>query len=125
MKAGRKPTTDKKQVITLYINKSKIENAGGIDSIKTQCYNGLDDTLITDDLIVKIGFNIERNIFFDTISLSLIKSLDGFYYPVLHSEPELSNQDEQIIHLNRISKLNELRKIFDVIGQRSDFVNYI
>lgn len=36
--AGRKPSPDKKQTVVLYIETSKIENAGGIDAMKEELY---------------------------------------------------------------------------------------
>jgi hypothetical protein len=36
--AGRKPATDKKQAVVLYIETSKINNAGGLDAMKEEIY---------------------------------------------------------------------------------------
>ncbi|MBT3209888.1 MAG: hypothetical protein HN347_16210 [Bacteroidetes bacterium] len=36
--AGRKPSPDKKQTVVLYIETSKIKNAGGMDQMKEEFY---------------------------------------------------------------------------------------
>lgn len=39
--AGRKPATDPKIGITLYIEESIIDSLGGIDAIRNECYSFL------------------------------------------------------------------------------------
>jgi len=36
--AGRKPIADKKQTIVIYVETSKVNNAGGIDELKNEIY---------------------------------------------------------------------------------------
>ena len=38
-KSGRKPITDKKQTVTIYIRSSVIEKAGGMDNLKELIYS--------------------------------------------------------------------------------------
>lgn len=42
--AGRKPVKDKKQVVTLYVRKSKIRHNGGEETLKKKLYKTIDDT---------------------------------------------------------------------------------
>jgi len=42
--AGRKPVKDKKQVVTLYIRKSKIKAQGGEETLKKNIYKTINDT---------------------------------------------------------------------------------
>ena len=42
--AGRKPSTDKKQTVCLYIETSKIEKAGGMEKMKERLYASLTDS---------------------------------------------------------------------------------
>jgi hypothetical protein len=41
--AGRKPCSDKKQTLVLYIETSKIENAGGMKELKQELYEYVDN----------------------------------------------------------------------------------
>lgn len=41
--AGRKPSLDKKQTIVVYIETSKIDNAGGVDELKKEIYRVVDN----------------------------------------------------------------------------------
>ena len=40
--SGRKPSEDKKQLVALYVETSKINNAGGIDELKETTYKFID-----------------------------------------------------------------------------------
>ena len=40
---GRKPSKDKKQTVCLYIETSKINNAGGMDKLKEELYLKVDN----------------------------------------------------------------------------------
>ena len=41
-KAGRKPISDKKEQVSLYIRQSKIDKFGGIDGLKDALYEFVD-----------------------------------------------------------------------------------
>jgi hypothetical protein len=39
---GRKPVKDKKQTVCLYVETSKVNNAGGMDELKDKLYKHID-----------------------------------------------------------------------------------
>lgn len=45
--AGRKPIADKKQTIVVYVETSKVYNAGGIDELKKEIYRIVDNRFKT------------------------------------------------------------------------------
>ena len=45
--AGRKPSSDKKQTVVLYIETSKINEAGGMDALKNEIYRVVDNRFKT------------------------------------------------------------------------------
>ena len=44
--SGRKPVSDKKGQVSLYIEQSKIKKLGGIDELKDKCYKFVDRTVL-------------------------------------------------------------------------------
>lgn len=73
---------------------------------------------LTEDLLNKIDFfNIDygysRNIELEKV-LRLIVS-DGWLYPQIEQSPEMSNEETQIVSLNRIKYLHELQNLWKVL----------
>ena len=51
-------------------------------------------------------------------SLRLIPSNDGYFYPQIFQEPEMSNESEQVICLHRIEFIHELQNLIYTIFKK-------
>lgn len=74
---------------------------------------------LTEDILINAGFKIDSNKNY-WLPLDLDKYIDlipseGFYYPQIVQDPEMSMQDESVVSLNRISSLHELQNLFKIL----------
>lgn len=78
-------------------------------------YEDLVPININDEILSNYGFKKDSigNMWFDLTThwLSLI-FVDGFYYPLYAQQPEIGQEDEQIVSLNRIKFVHELQNLF-------------
>lgn len=75
---------------------------------------------LTEDILSKAGFKLDNNKNYWLSLLDLDKHLDlicvdGYYYPQLVQEPELSCDSLSIVSLNRITSLHELQNLFKIL----------
>lgn len=78
-------------------------------------YNDLKGIKLNDGLLSLYGFKrngpcvIRLDSMLNWLSL---KYADGYYYPIYGQRPEMSNQDDQILFMNRIEYLHELQNLY-------------
>lgn len=83
-------------------------------------YEDLRGIPLTEDVLFKCGFKLDNNKNY-WLSLDLDKHLDliqseGYYYPQLVQEPEMSCDNLSVVSLNRISALHELQTLFFILS---------
>lgn len=74
---------------------------------------------LTEEILLKCGFKLDDNKNY-WLSLELDKHLDlikseGYYYPQLVQEPEMSCDNISVVSLNRISALHQLQNLFKAL----------